>query len=1653
MLLLLAWLCVGSGVTVRDIVVDGQDAKPYLEWRTQSDDDAMRGAYHFPVDAVNGAGEEAHLEFQVSADSSCSTVEWLRLSVHLPPGKDPVKVTVVAPKDTVTLHVSPSEDNFAWVDLGAFNLCSSRQLVFAAVRVFGPVDAVRALSRHPVEPTVVTSCMPAWSVWKDVLPTSGDVVVPEGVEVLYDQSLVLDSLVIHGSVLFADDKDLSLDARLIVIEKNGHLKVGYDGCPHQNSVVLTLRGLEPRAGTVEAEYGVASLVVKNGGTLKLVGLADGSASWTRLAASLFAGGEDLISEASIRPGSEVFVVGPRGQTETFIVLSSTSMDGGRAFSHRLDRPALYTHHVAFEVPAPEVGILSRRIVVQGNIDDYTAHPHYLRDGSSTTSASGTSSTATATTSGASTGASIVVLDGGSLLMEGTELLFAGQSSADSSAVQIAGTASMRTVSGCSVHHVFAGCVSLGARAAGNVIKDLVCFEPLAHGVQVFAGTAAAANSNSVQGSLIANAGAAGVNKDGSESASIFSLGQDNSEGYISNAGSFMARRPGVAGIYSTSQDSSVENNVVVGSQLGLWLDMGFTEGAATFFGMNNLFHDCNIGFRAEWPRAGGVVFKYITAYRCDLGVELVGSNMVLRHASLHANGVGALLSGFTAFDLSSVVGATVENSTIQGVTQNLVPPTLERVVGVALGGSADHTVRHCYFKDFVDPIGTQGRFGAVGIVGEDPGASLGSVVKQSSLENVDHAVLLDSDIAGIVVDTDGSLGTGAAGSVIVSGSNSFLKPTAVSCATAQADVAAQAFVCAPSAVDHFAQLFIGTLVLPAKISRVGFGTVHLRHRQSLVVRDGSYQVEHSGRAALLTSTGVPLTGVAHLEPRHTIVLQRDLGSLAPILKVTQPGALPSAAIAPEQSQDDLTGSLNKLAAFYDPTSALVHQRFFQNESASAGPLLMQEHGVSNLQSSCPDNNGDGILDGDGVCDLGETASSGCVADCEVLRATSSQNSVKLYFDSTLAQEIGSATSAEAKRFLEAVRTTVAEKAKLPAGSIVDSFITRDSGGGYVVTLILRTLDEVDSAEKEIKQGDIQVPFNGKTYPAKANPPNKDSPSDPTTLIIGIVVGVIGAVVIVILMLKRKRVPDEHTEYDFVDLDEVHVAHPASMDIDLAAATEIDFSIPPHILASSLDEPMYDMASPLPHSPTAEQVELLSAIAQGDVEYLRKRLHSEWSQSSTPMPASPASSATTNDSQFIQETPTGFLQYGSPSSSYMDVAPDSPASSCNTLQSNTHLLSPSSAMSPPGKQSRPQMTDMTGGAPLVMWATRLESLESLQYLLASGLRADEPCDKGQTALHAVCMGSGSDKFVALLLEHGANPNLADREGSTPFMYACRSGLTSACRLMVQHGANIQFCDARAMNPLMLAAASDHADTLEYVLSVCSDEAFINAVDSTKWTALHWAAAVGADACVTALLQRPHVNMCLQTSKGETPLHLAARDASITTVEALLKGSGEEGNERQVLHMLMEETFDNKSAEQYALSGAHSDSAAIIRARHAELTQKYADGGTTLSPQSLPTETPSPATTSASSPESQPLSASTASSAAPASAVSPESADADELRKEKQRQQSRRKRAKAKVVQNELDEKVRELTEENFRLQAAVAALKMEAAKLQSEVPTD
>jgi ankyrin repeat protein len=103
----------------------------------------------------------------------------------------------------------------------------------------------------------------------------------------------------------------------------------------------------------------------------------------------------------------------------------------------------------------------------------------------------------------------------------------------------------------------------------------------------------------------------------------------------------------------------------------------------------------------------------------------------------------------------------------------------------------------------------------------------------------------------------------------------------------------------------------------------------------------------------------------------------------------------------------------------------------------------------------------------------------------------------------------------------------------------------------------------------------------------------------------------------------------------------------------------------------------------------------------------------------------------------------------------------------------------------------------------------------QVLLDYGVDVNAQSNSGYTPLHSRPFRYFNDpRFVRLLLDHGADPNIREREdGNTPLHLASQNGRTEIARLLVEHGASVEVQDNLGRTPLDVASWWRHDEIIK------------------------------------------------------------------------------------------------------------------------------------------------------------------------------------------------------------------------------------------------
>jgi len=108
---------------------------------------------------------------------------------------------------------------------------------------------------------------------------------------------------------------------------------------------------------------------------------------------------------------------------------------------------------------------------------------------------------------------------------------------------------------------------------------------------------------------------------------------------------------------------------------------------------------------------------------------------------------------------------------------------------------------------------------------------------------------------------------------------------------------------------------------------------------------------------------------------------------------------------------------------------------------------------------------------------------------------------------------------------------------------------------------------------------------------------------------------------------------------------------------------------------------------------------------------------------------------------------------------------------------------------------------------------------MKLLLQSGANVDAPDHRGVPLL--VSTGFFDPTVTNILLEAGADPNAADREGETALMKAAGHGVKETVKVLIEHHADVNRKDAKGRTALMHAAAGHRSDAIPLLLENGAD----------------------------------------------------------------------------------------------------------------------------------------------------------------------------------------------------------------------------------------
>ena len=187
------------------------------------------------------------------------------------------------------------------------------------------------------------------------------------------------------------------------------------------------------------------------------------------------------------------------------------------------------------------------------------------------------------------------------------------------------------------------------------------------------------------------------------------------------------------------------------------------------------------------------------------------------------------------------------------------------------------------------------------------------------------------------------------------------------------------------------------------------------------------------------------------------------------------------------------------------------------------------------------------------------------------------------------------------------------------------------------------------------------------------------------------------------------------------------------------------------------------------------------------------------------------------------------------------------------------------------------------------------LERVEFLLDSGVNPDSvsfkinaysdiPGIAGDSALRFAVF-AGHAGIVKMLLANGANPNIENKNGSTPLTASSGKGISEIVQILLDNGANPNQDVNNGGTPLIFAAQDGYAEVVKILLDGGANPNQTNQVDNKGWTALMFAVYYGHAEAVKVLLDG-EANPNQSNNKGWTALNIAAEKGQPEVAKVLL-----------------------------------------------------------------------------------------------------------------------------------------------------------------------
>ncbi|XP_027890727.1 ankyrin repeat and death domain-containing protein 1B isoform X2 [Xiphophorus couchianus] len=184
----------------------------------------------------------------------------------------------------------------------------------------------------------------------------------------------------------------------------------------------------------------------------------------------------------------------------------------------------------------------------------------------------------------------------------------------------------------------------------------------------------------------------------------------------------------------------------------------------------------------------------------------------------------------------------------------------------------------------------------------------------------------------------------------------------------------------------------------------------------------------------------------------------------------------------------------------------------------------------------------------------------------------------------------------------------------------------------------------------------------------------------------------------------------------------------------------------------------------------------------------------------------------------------------------------------------------------------------------MEAAKRNDLKTLKYL-GKSLNVNAKNVHHRTALHYAVAGKNKEA-TQFLLQRRVKVDQKDKYGMAPIHLAAWFGSLEILKLLVQAGAEQKVENEEGLNIMHCAAINNHTEIVEYIINDMQMKE-LNKEDQSGHCPFALAAEHGSTEMLKILTEPYNMAAMKPNKRGDTPLHLAARNGHLDAVQLLLQ----------------------------------------------------------------------------------------------------------------------------------------------------------------------